>query len=140
MPLKVLKGVSTNPKSKLNLASSETTFGDTQNEYVKLQQRIFKLTIVVSAFAALIAAVFVNSQASISLLVGAFAGILYLRLLARSIGKLGEGSASVSKFQLLVPVVLVLAITKLPQLDLIPSLVGFLLYKPSLIIQFLLKP
>jgi ATP synthase protein I len=63
-----------------------------------------------------------------------------LRLLAKSIGSLGKKSTSVSKFQLLVPVLLVLVVTKLPYLHLIPALVGFLLYKPSLILQFIFEP
>jgi len=46
----------------------------------------------------------------------------------------------VGKIQLLVPVLLVLAASKVPQLDLIPALLGFLLYKPALIIQFLSMP
>ena len=74
-----------------------------------------------------------------SLLVGALSGVLYLRLLARSIGKLGTSSKSVGKIQLIVPVLLVLAVSKLSQLELLPALLGFLLYKPSLVFQILLE-
>ena len=88
----------------------------------------------------LILSIFVDLHAAFSLLLGAFSGILYLRLLAKSIGSLGKTSTSVSKFQLLVPVVLILAVSKLSFFQLLPALVGFLLYKPSLIIQFLLEP
>ena len=51
--------------------------------------------------------------------------------------RLGNGSKKVGKLQLLVPVVLVLASARLPQLDLLPALIGFLLYKPALILQAL---
>jgi len=122
------------------LDSSQSISVDSSNEYVVLQQRIFIVTSVVAAFSGCLTAVFVGFHAAISLLIGAFSGIIYLRLLAKSIGSLGKKSTSVSKFQLLVPVVLVLAITRLPELQLLPALAGFLLYKPSLIIQFLLKP
>jgi ATP synthase protein I len=74
-----------------------------------------------------------------SLLVGAVCGVLYLRLLARSVGKLGKASKSVSKIQLLVPVLLVLAVSRLPELELLPALFGFLLYKPAMILQVLLE-
>jgi len=76
---------------------------------------------------------------SISLLIGALFGALYLRLLARSVGNLGKSSKTVGKIQLVVPVLLVLGVSKLPQLDLLPSLLGFLLYKPSLILQVMLE-
>ena len=113
---------------------------DSVSEYVELQQRIFKMTLVLTAFSGLLMILFVDVNASISLFIGAFSGIIYLRLLAKSIGSLGKKSTSVSKVQLLVPVLLILVVTKLPELQLIPALVGFLLYKPSLIIQFLTKP
>ncbi|ABX09507.1 hypothetical protein [Prochlorococcus marinus] len=124
------------------MASSEAPSKDpsNENEYVQLQSAIFKLAFVLSTLAVGFTAIAIDFHSSISVLVGALSGLIYLRLLARSIGRLGVQSQSVGKAQLLVPVVLVVVVTKLPQLDLLPSLVGFLLYKPSLIIQFLLKP
>ena len=74
------------------------------------------------------------------LLIGALSGIFYFRLLARGVGRLGTSSKIVGKVQLLVPVLLVLVSSRFPQLDLIPALLGFLLYKPALIIQFLSMP
>jgi len=44
----------------------------------------------------------------------------------------------VGKAQLLVPVVLVLAAARLPVLDIVPALIGFLLYKPAILIQALI--
>ena len=113
---------------------------DSLEEYVSLQQRTFKMTLIVTAFCGVLTVIFVDLNASISLFLGAFSGILYLRLLAKSIGSLGKNSTSVSKFQLLVPVLLILVVSKLPQFQLIPALVGFLLYKPSLIFQFWFRP
>jgi len=136
------KEISSQSKELADCVSSEDDFQDTQNEneYVQLQRGIFTLALVLSALAVIFTAVFVDFHSSISVLVGALSGLVYLRLLARSIGRLGVQSQTVSKAQLLVPVILVLAVSKLPQLELLPSLVGFLLYKPSLILQFLLKP
>jgi len=121
-------------------APSKNSLKGATNEYVQLQRRVFKLTLVATAISVCLTTIFVGFHSSISLLIGALSGLLYLRLLARSIGRLGVGSTSVSNFQLLVPVILFLAVTRLPQLELLPSLLGFLLYKPSLIIQFLLEP
>ncbi len=123
----------------LNLDSSGESSSTSLDEYVQLQRRIFHTTLIVSVFAVSISAFFFPLQTSISLLVGALSGVLYLRLLARSIGRLGKSSKAVSKIQLVIPVLLLLAVAKLPQLDLIPALLGFLLYKPSLIIQSLLE-
>ena len=126
-------------ESNLNLGPVMEASIASSDEYVQLQQRIFRAALLVSALAVAITAFFFESQVAISLLIGALSGILYLRLLARSIGKLGTSSKSVSKIQLVVPVVLVLAVSKLSQLELLPALLGFLLYKPSLIFQILLE-
>ena len=123
----------------ISLGPSDESASDSLEEYVQLQRRIFRAAFFVTAFAVAITAFFFDFQVSNSLLVGALSGLLYLRLLARSIGKLGTNTKSVSKIQLLVPVVLVLAVSKLSQLELLPALLGFLLYKPSLIFQILLE-
>ena len=132
----------TSERSKLSadLGSPEISSGDLSAEYVLLQLRIFRINLAVTAIAVIVSILFVDLNAAISLLLGAFSGIIYLRLLAKNIGSLGKSSSSVSKVQLLVPVLLILVVTKLPDLHLIPALVGFLLYKPSLIFQFMFRP
>ena len=120
--------------------SNQINSVDSFAEYVSFQRRIFKLNLVITSFAGIFAVIFFGLHSATSLLIGAFSGILYLRLLAKSIGSLGKTSSSVSKFQLLIPVVLILAVSKFSAIQLLPALVGFLLYKPSLIIQFLLEP
>ena len=112
---------------------------DSSNHYLKLQLQIFKVTLIIAIFAVLISAIFFDIQTSSSVLIGSFAGILYLRLLARGIGKLGKTSVSVSKVQLLVPIVLFFLASKFSFLEILPSLLGFFIYKPALVVQFLLK-
>tara|TARA_Y100001968_G_scaffold333191_1_gene394640 strand:+ start:19083 stop:19559 length:477 start_codon:yes stop_codon:yes gene_type:complete len=126
--------------SNLHLESLEEASDDSKSEYLQLQLRIFLFAIVLTAIAVLISAIFFDLQMAISLLIGALFGILYLRLLARGIGKLGKTSRSVSKVQLLVPVLLFFLVSRFPELELLPALLGFLLYKPALVVQFLLKP
>ena len=121
----------------LGLVSSEQCQKNTpHDEYLLLQRQIYLATLSLSLLAVLLASLFLGMQFAISLLIGALSGILYLRLLARSISKLGKTSNSLSKFQLIVPVLLVLVAAKQPQIELLPALLGFLLYKPSLILQF----
>ena len=116
------------------LFSSETT-----DEYALLQLRTIRLTIFITIFLVLILVFFSSLKVALSLLIGSFSGILYLRLLARGIGKLGKSSNSVSKTQLVVPILLFFISTRFSQIDLLIALLGFLVFKPALIIQFLLK-
>jgi len=124
----------------MGIDSLNSPSGVNSDEYVELQVRIFRLTLFLTVIAVGIAGFFWGIQAGSSLLVGALSGVFYFRLLARGVGKLGTTSKMVGKVQLIVPVLLVVASAKLPQLDLLPGLLGFLLYKPALIIQFLSKP
>ena len=123
----------------LNVEGSGEAHPASRDEYVQLQRRIFLTTLALTVISTVLTAIFFDFQSSLSLLVGAFFGVIYLRLLARSVGKLGKSSKSVGKIQLLLPALLVIAVSKLPDLALLPSLLGFLLYKPSLILQCLLE-
>ena len=124
----------------LDLDSLDSSSAVKPDEYLELQFRVIRLTFLLTIFAVGIAWFFFGSQASASLFIGALSGIFYFRLLARGVGRLGTSSKIVGKLQLLIPVLLVLASSRFPQLDLIPALLGFLLYKPALIIQFLSMP
>ena len=107
------------------------------SDFERLQRRLIIANLLVSAIAVPATALIYDLHIASSVLIGGLAGALYLRLLARSVGKLGNGSKKVSKLQLLVPVVLVMAAARLPQLELLPALLGFLLYKPAVILQAL---
>ena len=124
----------------LDIDSSDSSSGVKLDEYLELQFRVFRLAFLLTIFSVGIAGFFLGIQVSASILFGALSGIFYFRLLARGVGRLGTSSKIVGKVQLLVPVLLVLVSSRFPQLDLIPALLGFLLYKPALIIQFLSMP
>lgn len=106
--------------------------------YARLQRRLILFTIVATALAVPLTAWGFGPSSAVSLLVGGLAGLLYLRLLARSVSRFGADTKSVGKAQLLVPVLLVLAAAKIPQLQILPAVLGFLLYKPALIVQAVL--
>ncbi len=130
---------SQNTELSMDPDSSTEVSTTSDDEYAQLQRRFILATLAVSAFAVSVTALVFDLHIASSLLVGAVCGVLYLRLLARCVGKLGKASKSVSKIQLLVPVLLVLAVSRLPELELLPALFGFLLYKPAMILQVLLE-
>ena len=130
---------SQNTELSMDPDSSTEVSTTSDDEYAQLQRRFILATLAVSVFAVSVTALVFDLHIASSLLVGAVCGVLYLRLLARSVGKLGKASKSVSKIQLLVPVLLVLAVSRLPELELLPALFGFLLYKPAMILQVLLE-
>ena len=106
------------------------------DEYTKLQITIFGITFIVATLVASITGIIIGYTFGFSVFVGAIAGIFYLRLLAKSIGKIWKESTRVSQLQLLVPVCLFIFANKLGSLDIFPAMIGFFIYKPSLIIYF----
>ena len=104
-------------------------------DFYRLQRRLLLATGLVALVTVPIVAVAFNASVAGSVFVGACAGLLYVRLLARSVANLSEQSRGLGRFQLVVPTLLVVGAAKLPQLDLLPAFLGFLLYKPALILQ-----
>ena len=106
------------------------------DEYTKLQITIFGITFIVAILVASITGIIIGYTFGFSVFIGAIAGIFYLRLLAKSIGKIGKESNRVSQLQLLVPVCLFIFASKLGSIDIFPAMIGFFIYKPSLIFYF----
>ena len=123
-------------KTKLVFASQFQKLFSKNDEYTKLQITIFGITFIVAILVASITGIIIGYTFGFSVFVGAIAGIFYLRLLAKSIGKLGKESNGFSQLQLLVPVCLFLFASKLGSLDIFPAMIGFFIYKPSLIFYF----
>ena len=106
------------------------------DEYTKLQITIFGITFIVAILVASITGIIIGYTFGFSVFIGAIAGIFYLRLLAKSIGKIGKESIRISQLQLLVPVCLIIFASKLGFLDILPAMIGFFIYKPSLVFYF----
>lgn len=123
-------------KTKLVFASQFQKLFSKNDEYTKLQITIFGITFIVAILVAFITGIILGYTFGFSVFIGAIAGIFYLRLLAKSIGKIGKESNGVSQLQLLVPVCLFLFASKLGSLDIFPAMIGFFIYKPSLIFYF----
>ncbi len=121
---------------KLVIASQFQKLFSKYDEYIKLQITIFGITFIIAILLASITGIIIGHTFGFSVFIGAIAGIFYLRLLAKSIGKIGKESSGVSQLQLLVPVCLFIIASKLGSLDIFPAMIGFFIYKPSLIIYF----
>jgi ATP synthase protein I len=113
---------------------------DSQDDYARLQRRLLLATLLVTMAASLICWLLFGSHAARSLLLGGACGLLYLRLLARSVGRIGPESRSLGRFQILVPALLVVAAARIPAIEILPALAGFVLYKPALLLQAFIAP
>ena len=123
-------------KVKNSLLSKFFNFFSLSNDYLKLQLAIFSLTFLVSLVITVLTFILISLKFGLSIFIGSVVGIFYLRLLAKSIGKLGKSSSGVSKFQLLLPVCLFIFASKNELIEILPAIIGFFLYKPSLFFIF----
>ncbi len=122
--------------SKYGIANQIDNLLSQNDEYTRLQLKVFGITFIVSILVASLTGIFLGFTFGFSIFIGAIAGIFYLRLLAKSVGKLGKESSGVSKLQLLVPVCLFIFASKLGSINILPAMIGFFIYKPSLIFYF----
>ena len=120
-------------ESKSGFASQFDKLLSKNDEYTKLQLTIFGITFIVSIIIASLTGIILGFTFGFSVFIGALAGIFYLRLLAKSVGKIGRESTGVSKLQLLIPVCLFIFASKLGSIEILPAMIGFFIYKPSLI-------
>ena len=111
---------------------------DPMAAYRQLQRLIFVITAVLSLLVVSVAALRFSTDSALSVAIGSGAGLFYLRLLSRGVERLGPDQRQVGKVQLVIPAALVLLSTRWPLLQLVPSLIGFLVYKPAVIIATVL--
>ena len=131
----VLKDSNSTEKS-LTIYFQLSKFFSVSDDYFSLQLAIFCLTLILSIFISLACCILINSSFGISLFIGSITGIFYLRLLAKSISNLGKSSSGVSKVQLLLPVCLFIFASKNDLIQILPSIIGFFLFKPAIFFYF----
>mgnify|MGYP001311306021 CR=1 FL=1 len=130
-----LEGINLNEK-RFSISKKLKIFFSFSDDFFSLQLAIFCLTFFLSIFASVVSCLIIDLTFGFSLFIGSIAGIFYLRLLAKSIGNLGKTSSGVSKVQLLLPICLFIFASKSELIEILPSIIGFFLYKPAILFYF----
>ncbi|MBD2387336.1 ATP synthase subunit I [Cylindrospermum sp. FACHB-282] len=103
-------------------------------EFYQLYQELLVITLVLTGIVFVSVWLFYSLNIALNYLLGACAGVLYLRMLAKDVEGLGREKQSLSKTRLALLVALLLLASRWNQLQILPIFLGFLTYKATLII------
>lgn len=106
-------------------------------EYYNLQKELFVTTLTMTGIIFISVWIFYSLNTALNYAIGACVGVVYLRMLAKDVERLGREKKSLSQTRMALFVGLIIVATQWNQLNIIPIFLGFLTYKASLIIYVL---
>ena len=106
-------------------------------EYYKLKDELYVITLTITGIIFISVWVFYSLNIALNYLIGATTSVVYLRMLAKDVERIGREKGSLSKTRLALFVGLIIIATQLNELKIMPIFLGFLTYKAALIIYVL---
>ncbi|MGB3508945.1 MAG: ATP synthase subunit I [Microcoleaceae cyanobacterium] len=106
-------------------------------EYYKLLQDLYVITLTITGIIFISVWVFYSLNIALNYLIGATTSVVYLRMLAKDVERIGREQGSLSKTRLGIFVGLIILSTQLSQLKILPIFLGFLTFKAALIFYVL---
>jgi ATP synthase protein I len=132
--------------SEDSISSTPTTEEDTQKnseqskpsesmrDFYQLYKELLLITLALTTVIFVSVWVFYSLNIALSYLLGACTGLLYVRMLAKDVERLGNEKLQLSKNRFALLVVLILIASRWNQLQILPIFLGFLTYKATLLI------
>ncbi|MEM8613641.1 MAG: ATP synthase subunit I [Cyanobacteria bacterium P01_H01_bin.105] len=102
-------------------------------EYFRLQQNLLLTTLGFTAFIFVSVWLAYSLHIALNYLIGACVGVVYLRMLAKSVAELGRERSKLGSGRLAIFIGLIVFATQYQQLEIVPAFLGFLTYKAALI-------
>lgn len=103
-------------------------------EFYQLYQQLLVITLVLTGVIFVSVWIFYSLNIALNYLLGACTGVVYLRMLAKDVERLGREKQSLSKTRLALLIALILLASRWNQLQILPIFLGFLTYKATLLI------
>lgn len=103
-------------------------------EFYQLQQTLLRNTLLISGMIFFAVWFFYSLNTAFNYLVGAFTGLVYLKLLARDVERLGTSGQRLGAKGLALFSVLIIVASRWQHLHIIPVFLGFLTYKAAIIV------
>jgi ATP synthase protein I len=125
------------PSIESPLTTETTPPSDPMREYYQLQKTLLITTLILSGLFFVAVWLFYSLNTALNYLLGAMVGVIYLKLLAGEVEKLGVSKNRVGKKGLALFVGLIVIASRWQELHILPVFLGFLTYKAAIIVYTL---
>ena len=103
-------------------------------EFYQLSQQLLLVTLVITGITFVSVWIFYSLHIALNYLIGACGGVVYLKMLAKDVERLGSEKKRLSKTRFALFIGLVVVATQWRELEVLPIFLGFLTYKATLLV------